>query len=257
MKIGKYTIDLSINRYFLPGALSPWHWRGMQIDIEPKSAIAHTIRRTGGFEEAEIEIAAALYAVRYSGRHIVDVGANIGLHSLAWSKLAPVLSVEPAPATYARLTANVAANQLHDRIRTVRTAVSDTVGEVEFFVAKDSAFSSMKDTRRREIADRVVVPCTTLDKLAAELPPVGLVKIDVEGFERAVIAGAAGLLRRDQPVLFVEIYGGTDSNPDPEGTVEDIRSYGYDPFVYVRDVGLLPYERHRDDRQNYFFIPAR
>lgn len=256
MKIGKYTIDLSLNHYFLPGALSPWHWRGMEVDIEPRSAIGHTIRRTGGFEEAEIEIAAALYAVHYSGRHILDVGANIGMHSLAWSRLAPVIALEPAPATYARLQANIATNGLQDRIRAVQTAAGDTVGEVEFFVAKDSAFSSLKDTRRQEILDRVTVPCTTLDALAGDLPPVGLLKVDVEGWERSVIVGADRLLRRDRPVLFVEIYEGTDSNPDPEGTVKDICAYGYEPFVYVRDVGLLPYERHSDDHQNYFFIPA-
>jgi hypothetical protein len=100
------------------------------------------------------------------------------------------------------------------------------------------------------------VPNTTLDALAAELPlPVGLLKIDVEGLERAVIAGAAELLRRDRPVLLVEIYGGVDSNPDPEGTVEDIRAHGYEPFVYAHHTGLVPYEQHRDDRYNYFFMP--
>jgi hypothetical protein len=96
-----------------------------------------------------------------------------------------------------------------------------------------------------------------LDALAEELPPVGLLKIDVEGLERSVIAGADKLLQRDLPVLFVEIYAGTDSNPDPDGTVEHICSYGYSPFVYASDVGLVPYETHRDDRYNYFFVPSQ
>lgn len=87
--------------------------------------------------------------------------------------------------------------------------------------------------------------------------PVGLLKIDVEGLERAVIAGAAELLRRDRPVLLVEIYGGAASNPDPERTIADIRAYGYEPFVYADDAGLQPYQRHRDDRYCYFFIPSR
>lgn len=173
---------------------------------------------TGGFEETEIDIAAALYSALYPDRCILDVGANVGIHSLAWARLAPVVALEPAPGTHSRLEANVAANGLQDRIRTLRTAAGDAVGEVDFFVAADSAFSSLNDTGRIRIRERTRVPCTTLDALAAELPlPVGLLKIDVEGLERAVIAGAAELLRRDRPVLLVEIYGGAASNPDPNG----------------------------------------
>lgn len=169
-----------------------------------------------------------------------------------------VVALEPAPGTHSRLEANVAANGLQDRIRTLRTAAGDAVGEVDFFVAADSAFSSLNDTGRIRIRERTRVPCTTLDALAAELPlPVGLLKIDVEGLERAVIAGAAELLRRDRPVLLVEIYGGAASNPDPERTIADIRAYGYEPFVYADDAGLQPYQRHRDDRYCYFFIPSR
>jgi FkbM family methyltransferase len=166
------------------------------------------------------------------------------------------VALEPAPATYARLEANVAANGLGNRIRTLRTAAGDTVGQVEFFVAQDSAYSSLKDTGRKRIRERVGVPCTTLDALVAELHlSVGLLKIDVEGLERSVIAGAATLLRRDRPVLFVEIYGGAASNSDPNGTVRDLEAYGYTPFVYADDVGLVAYEHHRDDRYNYFFVP--
>jgi hypothetical protein len=97
----------SIQRW-LPGGLAPWHWRGLEVTLEPGSVIAWIVRITGGFEEAEIDIAAALHALLYPGRCIVDVGANVGVHSLAWASLAPVVALEPAPGTYARLEANVA-----------------------------------------------------------------------------------------------------------------------------------------------------
>jgi FkbM family methyltransferase len=254
-------------RRLLPGGLAPWQWRGFEVTLEPGSAMARVVRVTGGFEDTEIDIAAALFGALYPDRCIVDVGANIGSHSLAWSRLAPVVALEPAPSTYARLQANVAANGLQDRIRILRMAAGDTIGEVDFFVAADSGFSSLKDTHHGPISDRITVPCTTLDALAGELPlPVGLLKIDVEGLERLVIAGAAELLRRDRPVLMVEIFGGFDANPDPIGTVEDIRAYGYEPFVYasgsamlnrfaLEDSGLIPYEKHQDWRYNYFFVP--
>ncbi len=187
--------------------LAPWYWRGLQVTLEPGSAIAWIVRLTGGFEETEIDIAAALYSALYPDRCILE--ANVGIHSLAWARLAPVVALEPAPGTHSRLEANVAANGLQDRIRTLRTAAGDAVGEVDFFVAADSAFSSLNDTGRIRIRERTRVPCTTLDALAAELPlPVGLLKIDVEGLERAVIAGAAELLRRDRPVLLIRTRNG-------------------------------------------------
>jgi FkbM family methyltransferase len=244
---------LRVNQRWLPSGLAPWHWRGLRITLEPGSAIVRSIRATGSFEQAEIDVAAALHTALHPGRTILDVGANIGIHSIAWAALAPVIALEPAPSTFQQLQANIAANNLRHRIRALNTAAGNITGTVEFFITKDSAFSSLKDTRRIPIRDTVKVPCTTLDSL--DLPPIGLLKIDVEGFERAVIAGAPELLRRDHPVLFIEIYGGTNSNPDPAGTIEDICGYGYEPFVYAHDAGLLPYEKHRDDRYNYFFMP--
>ncbi len=80
-------------------------------------------------------------------------------------------------------------------------------------------------------------------------------KIDVEGLEAAVIAGGRSLITRDRPVLFVEIYGGANSNADPEGTVGAIRDMGYDALVYSSDSGLIPFTRHDDRRANYFFVP--
>lgn len=140
--------------------LAPWYWRGLQVTLEPGSAIAWIVRLTGGFEETEIDIAAALYSALYPDRCILDVGANVGIHSLAWARLAPVVALEPAPGTHSRLEANVAANGLQDRIRTLRTAAGDAVGEVDFFVAADSAFSSLNDTGRIRIRERTRVRWT-------------------------------------------------------------------------------------------------
>ena len=46
---------------------------------EPGSVIARVVRVTGGFEDAEIDIAAALFGALYPDRCIVDVGAKVGI----------------------------------------------------------------------------------------------------------------------------------------------------------------------------------
>ncbi len=232
-------------------------WRGLAIEFDARAEIGVALRHRGCFEQQEIDLATALFLSRYPGRTIVDVGANVGIHALAWARGLGVRvnAFEPAPRTYELLRRNVERNGLGTIVRLHRVAVCDTCGEVEFFVANDDAYSSMKDTHRRPVREVIRVPSTTLDVLRAAMDPVGLVKIDVEGLESAVIAGGREMIRRDRPVMFVEIYKGTHSNADPGATVATIMGLGYDAFVFSSETGLVPYERHDDARYNYFFIP--
>lgn len=81
--------------------------------------------------------------------------------------------------------------------------------------------------------------CIMLDVFVVELFfLVGLLKIDVEGFECVVIVGVVEFLWCDCLVLLVEIYGGVVFNLDLEWIIVDICVYGYELFVYVDDVGL-------------------
>jgi hypothetical protein len=84
---------------------------------------------------------------------------------------------------------------------------------------------------------------------------ISLVKIDVEGLEVAVMRGMEQLLRAHRPVVFCEIFGGANSNPDPQGTLEFCVSLGYEAFVLADD-RLIPATKHRDALYNYFFIPS-
>ena len=55
-----------------------------------------------------------------------------------------------------------------------------------------------------------------------------------------------------QPDLFVEIYQGRNSNPDPIRTIDLLLGVGYRAWVVV-DGSLQPYSRHKDDYYNYYF----
>ena len=132
-------------------------------------------------------------------------------------------------------------------------AVGDRVGSTDLHIAADDAYTAVSDTRRKPIRERRQVPITTLDAIATER--VGLIKIDVEGHEAAVLAGARATIVRDHPVLFVEIYRGVASNPDPEATIASICELGYRAWLLGAH-GLERYVRHDDRRYNYFFIPS-
>ncbi len=228
----------------------------VELEVDPRTEIGYVLWRDQGFEARERDVAAALFATRGIEKAIVDVGAHVGIHALAWAKMfatTPVVAIEPAPDTVAQLARNVRRNRL--QVRVLECALGATAGDGALQIASDDAYSGLFDTGRKPIHAVVPVRIRTLDEVAAELSvPLGLVKIDVEGHERAVIEGGRAAILRDHPVLFVEIYGGTASNPDPRATIEAICALGYRAFVLGAH-GLEPFRQHDDRRYNYFFVP--
>jgi FkbM family methyltransferase len=229
---------------------------GVSVEYDLSSVIGRALLVDGGFEDREIDF--FLRRLRQHQRPVVvDVGANIGIHTLRWAAGAAgahVYSLEPSPETRERLLANVRRNGLESAVTVEPFAVSDAAGRATFYHCRDGAFSSLRDTRRQELASSFEVEVTTLDAFvgARALDRLALVKIDVEGFEEQVIAGGRRTLEALRPDLFVEIYGGSGSNPDPERTVAAVCALGYRAFVLV-DGEPVPYVRHSDERYNYFF----
>jgi hypothetical protein len=57
------------------------------------------------------------------------------------------------------------------------------------------------------------VPQIKLDKLAATVSRIDLVKVDAEGAEQDVLSGMEGILRRDKPCLLLEFNAGRYADP--------------------------------------------
>jgi FkbM family methyltransferase len=171
---------------------------------------------------------------------------------------ATVLAIEPSPTTRGLLSRNIANNALVDRVRVIPVALADRSGTSNFFLTSDDAYDSLLDSKRRRVRSVIKVEVATLDDLpqVREAGVVGLIKIAVEGLEAAVIRGAARTIDKDRPLIMAEIYRGTASNPDPEGTVREIVTLGYYPYALTGS-GLRPFTSHNDKNYNYFFVPMR
>ncbi len=138
----------------------------------------------------------------------VDVGAHLGHFTLALaaSGFDEVHAFEPVPDTYRRLQRNIAMNaQLAARVTAHPLAVSSAPGSAVFGIRDHSPGQN----RIATAVDPHDLPCihcpvTTLDEQFVDRPEtfLGIVKIDVEGFETAVVRGAARLLAEDR-VMFV------------------------------------------------------
>ena len=139
----------------------------------------------------------------------IDIGAHHGLYARALAGTArTVLAVEPIPALVAELR-----GVLPERCRIIEAAMSERSGSAILRVPlrqglPDHALGSLEPGVLRGAAYvSHKVPTLRLDDLAARYAGagrVGLVKIDVEGHEAAVLRGGAKMLRTHRPVLLIE-----------------------------------------------------
>ena len=145
------------------------------------------------------------------GSVYLDIGANIGLMSIAALAARPdcsVVSVEPSQATLPYLYRTHEANANRARWTIVPRAVAACSGETAFFegIPAEAAFNGLRDTGRGGEKKAISVPVTTIDALWAEMgrPPVSVIKMDIEGGECDALAGAHACLASQRPLLVVE-----------------------------------------------------
>ncbi len=190
-----------------------------------------------------------------------DVGANIGYFALTMSRLArqgTVYAFDPVPLNYHILSANAQLNHAAN-LRTYQAAVSDKPGISTFAVAQDSAYSSFVDTGRKPVDSTISVKTISLDSFCEEnkVPQINFLKVDVEGAEPLVLAGAKGILSdpaRRPRAIALELY-----NPMLtlfKSTIAEIvslmASYGY--RAQVEDGKLRAFtEKDHDILYNVFF----
>lgn len=182
---------------------------GIQLVLDPRvlhdalfvnAVAAHTVY--------EPEVTAVLETRLKPGQVAIDVGANNGYFALISAKLVGpsgcVYAFEPNPAAFRRLIVNARANGFSN-LRCLDTAVGVSAEDRELHLSdSDEAMSSFAPIPGSSTSIRV--PVRTLD---AVIPPnlsVDLLKVDVEGYERDVLEGATGLLRRSPAPLVVFEY---------------------------------------------------
>jgi FkbM family methyltransferase len=171
-------------------------------DRLPAALVSADTVKARVYDKQTIEIARRALS---SGGNSIDVGANCGSILRALVKLSPYglhWAFEPIP--------NLAA-QLQKRFPSAKVeqiALADYSGTAQFrFLPDAAAYSSL--LRRPEVENgqevrELRVEVRTLDELIPADVNIDFVKVDVEGGEAAVFRGAAGLLRRQQPVVVFE-----------------------------------------------------
>lgn len=141
----------------------------------------------------------AIYASTKSlpaGSTVIDVGANIGIMSCSLAVQRPdlsIIAIEPVPPNVECLRRNVAANALKN-VQVIHAAASDKPGVVRVNI--NGPWSAVLEH------GEVEVPAVTLDQFIDH--KVAFVKIDVEGWEPYVLAGARALMAAYRPSVLME-----------------------------------------------------
>ena len=173
----------------------------------------------------------------------VDVGANVGFYSLLMaSEGLPVLACEPSSENLRALEEAIEANGFGDRIDVVEAAVGAERGTATLRLsALGSGGHSIVAEPNPRFRATEEVTVLTLDALCSRLPDAGrrtAVKIDVEGFEFEVLAGARGWTSGpDAPILLLEAWPAAQS---PAGDnhvrlIETLTGLGYRVFAVSDD----------------------
>ena len=173
---------------------------------------------------------------------IYDIGANAGSYTIlaAGAKKAKVFSFEPVPATCERLKNNVAINYIETKVCIINAALGRATGKVKLTSDNDCTNHVLQGETDTSI-NTIEVPITTLDKFVeSNTFPTGM-KIDVEGYEEEVLAGAQQVLK-DSRLQFIIMETGDQNkkyNSNREFIVSNLRVAGFSGYIYKPKVKEL------------------
>lgn len=223
---------------------------GIKLFVRPGDHLSRWFRYFGAYEKSTSEM---LREHANPNAVFVDVGANLGIHSLGLARDigCDVAAFEPSPVTADCFDRSIAVNDLGDKVTAFRVALSDEEGTATFVepphhVGQASLESNTVPEHRE--GGRFDVTITSLDKyaefqnyLSTLGKPVGLIKMDVEGAEEKALRGMSEVLKEHQPVIIMELYDGNLNGFDSSrgAIIALLDELGYDLAEEIEYNGLF------------------
>lgn len=157
----------------------------------------------------EVEMLEDMYGRLDEGDCVLDVGANIGNHTLYLSAVVgcDVYAFEPNDILCEAIFKSRKDNELTSKIKIENVAVGEKVGLGHFANYNDKNLGAQRIDAGSEDVDSIKI--VTLDSLQCD-KKVRCIKIDVEGMELSVLKGGELVIRKDLPLLYVECQAERD-----------------------------------------------
>jgi FkbM family methyltransferase len=211
----------------LPRGHRAYRFPGGKIYLDLRDSPRMLERVLGVYEVPKTN---ALRRLLKPGMTFLDIGANHGDFSLLAARFmgdrGRVLAFEPAPDNATWVRRSIAANKFTS-IDVHEIGLGDAEGEAELLLAEHSGWHSFVATKQKQVVATVTVRTRRLDDVLAEqaIGPVDVIKLDVEGFETQVLAGASETLKAPgRRVLLLDLH---PPIVDPVSICADLRSMGY------------------------------
>ncbi len=246
---------------------------GLLSFFKNDTIVSRSLLEYGEWAQGEVEFLLGLIA---PGDAVLDVGAFIGTHTLAFAKRVgsggEVYAFEPHPLFFEVLKKNIGQNVLTN-VKLLNVGLSDEVHQAHIHGIDVRASSNFAGTpvletgpHTGELIGSHTITLTTLDQLAIER--CSLIKIDAENMEVNVLKGSRRTLRAARPVVFAECNSLHCGWPVVEFmTQEEYRIYllnvpAYNPQNFRRNANnffgdgreaglvLIPEERHSELEDN-------
>jgi FkbM family methyltransferase len=218
------------------------------------------------FGSYEPEIRDIFRTVLPLGGVALDIGANVGWHTLLMARLVGdqgrVLAAEPNPSVRKRLLNNLNLNRFN-QVDVVPYAIADTEGTVEFFGPEaddgDSGNGYIVNDGSTAPQETIRVETRRLDAIvaAAQINRLDLIKIDVEGFEWPVLQGGEQTITKFRPHIILEYDANYASRGggSPSAVLEFFREHGYRLFTIGRTWATAVELSNWPDCANIWAVP--
>jgi FkbM family methyltransferase len=206
--------------------------------------IGASLRKYGEFSRDEAELFRIIVS---PGMTVLDIGANIGVHTVDLAYLVGSAGVvhafEPQRLIFQTLCANMALN-CRTNVFTHHAAVGAAKGTLLVPSLDPDGSHNYGGLSLRGAQQGEAVPVVTVDGLG--LGVCHLIKLDVEGMETEALQGAAGTIARFRPILYVE----NDREARSVELISLIRSYRYRLYWHLPP--LYSPNNFRADPENMF-----
>ena len=228
---------------------------GSRLILTPEMLMSHGIMAVGLYEFEEMSF--VLHMLRPEDL-FVDVGANIGVYTVlaGAASHARCISIEPVPKTYSQLLDNININCIRDLVNALNIGVGYRNRCAKFTSALDAMNHIATKFDFADELETVEVPLRRLDDVLAGTAPK-VIKIDVEGYEPAVIAGARmTLLDKGVLAVILETDRPDENHEDAnEQLNREMLQLGFVPCTYSPfDRQLAPISNQYPPTRNTLFI---
>jgi FkbM family methyltransferase len=222
----------------VPDGKATAHLWGHKIQLHPSLAGINEELLDFGIHEP---LATSTYqSFLRPGDHVIDIGANIGYYLCAAAQVTgeegKFLAFEPLPSNYELLKQNIdLIPELRHRVQAWPWAIGDSTGTCDFYESKIPNLGSFFPHEKLEQTRTITVQVRRLDDIMEFVEGFrpSFLRMDVEGAELLVLAGARKLMRAYRPAVFIEFHTFSIGMKGIHTALDEFESIGYREGVLI------------------------